>query len=501
MLSLDETAQIVSLLQSDKSLQTIQDQFHKAFKPEVYSRLSLSLRCLLDDNYYNVNFDRTKSACGTYQSELLITYFLLYILSTANPYRREDDTLIHLPNTRSVLYEQLQKLETFIRERRHKKELHKDKKKTEKDWEDDEAVRVKTVLKFFILQCITGKMKDTALKKTPTEILRADMQFLESEFDKLGREPQSLRDKLKELQTAFEDERKNAFGGFLGKGISATFAVANEQYACVEPSEDARPEVHELSPLRFEPVFDRPRPPALAMFENELTFLYTDGYFTDLSLDSQISSAQAMELRELMLKAFKSRLNVDQSNQVLALLKSDERLLYHAGLAPTPERLQPLVDNNPNIAEHCLAHLVTTPHATEYLNALICLPLSLHSMELVNKLTSCNLPPRILHQYISNIIHSTRTATDKQLQTRHVRLVCVFLQSLIRNKTMSEHDLFHDSRVGVETQEFALEFSKIKEAGNLYRLLRQVDPNSGTPGDHTFDSSLGMDDLGSVTDK
>lgn len=30
----------------------------------------------------------------------------------------------------------------------------------------------------------------------------------------------------------------------------------------------------------------------------------------------------------------------------------------------------------------------------------------------------CNLPPRILHQYISNIIHSTRTATDKQLQTR-----------------------------------------------------------------------------------
>lgn len=28
---------------------------------------------------------------------------------------------IHVPNTRSVLYEQLQKLETFIRERRHKK--------------------------------------------------------------------------------------------------------------------------------------------------------------------------------------------------------------------------------------------------------------------------------------------------------------------------------------------------------------------------------------------
>ena len=58
----------------------------------------------------------------------------------------------------------------------------------------------------------------------------ADMQFLESEFDKLGREPQSLRDKLKELQIAFEDERKNAFGGFLGKGISSTIAVPDDQY-------------------------------------------------------------------------------------------------------------------------------------------------------------------------------------------------------------------------------------------------------------------------------
>jgi len=500
MLTLEETTLIVSLLQSDKSLQAILDQFHKAYKPEVYSRLALALRCLLDDNYYNSNFDRTKSACGTYQSELLITYFLLYILSTANPYRREDDVQIHVPNTRSVLYEQLQKLETFIRERRHKKELHKDKKKAEKDWEDDEAVRVKTVLKFFILQCITGKMRDAALKKTPTEILRADMQFLESEFDKLGREPQSLRDKLKELQTAFEDERKNAFGGFLSKGISPVVAVPNEQYASTEPFDDGKQETHELSPLRFEPLFDRPRPPALPLLEDEMTFLISDGYFTDLALDAGISSPQAMELRELILKAYKSRLNVEQSNQVLALLRGDERLLYRSGLAPTPERLQPLVDNNPTIAEHCLIALMGTPHAPEFLNALINLQLSLHSMELVNKLTAHNIPPKILYQYITNIIHSTRTTADKQLQTRHVRLVCVFLQSLIRNKIVTENDLFQESRIGVETQEFALEFSKIKEAGNLFRLLRQLDPNSGSPGDHAFDA-LGADDCGSGADK
>jgi len=46
----------------------------------------------------------------------------------------------------------------------------------------------------------------------------------------------------------------------------------------------------------------------------QMTFLISDGYFTDLALDAGISSPQAMELRELILKAYKSRLNVEQSN-------------------------------------------------------------------------------------------------------------------------------------------------------------------------------------------
>ena len=35
MLTLEETTNIVSILQSDKCLQAILDQFHKSFKPEV----------------------------------------------------------------------------------------------------------------------------------------------------------------------------------------------------------------------------------------------------------------------------------------------------------------------------------------------------------------------------------------------------------------------------------------------------------------------------------
>lgn len=186
--------------------------------------------------------------------------------------------------------------------------------------------------------------------------------------------------------------------------------------------------------------------------------------------------------------------------------EEDQQHLFHPYKLILESHLQPtnlpkLVEHNPLIAYECLARiiLVTTKNShqlqeqNEYASALVSMEVGIHSMEVVNRLAiQKSLHSEYIHLFISSCIASCQNIARNNQSSengivaagsnrsskvepnninagnhRLVRLVCIFIQSLWKNDLVSKKDIFY------EVQSFCVEFSRFREATNLYKLLKE----------------------------
>jgi len=218
--------------------------------------------------------------------------------------------------------------------------------------------------------------------------------------------------------------------------------------------------------------------------------------------EQEIKQTQATsnaQLKDATSKALRQAIAPNEKQQLLEQIRSLPSpsmtspaklaaVLSSCGLDLTT--LPQLIDRNPSIASDVMLMLLDPSRNNssssgfdsdstagsvfdDWLSVLLNIDVSLHTMEVVNRLVAgTTLTPEFLRQYIIASLRTCQHTTDKYLQQRLVRLVCVFISSLLRNSVVNA-EMLGDALL-IELQSFALDFSKVKEATQLYGNVQRM---------------------------
>ncbi|KAI9289774.1 hypothetical protein BC943DRAFT_82181 [Umbelopsis sp. AD052] len=174
-----------------------------------------------------------------------------------------------------------------------------------------------------------------------------------------------------------------------------------------------------------------------------------------------------------MKEAFDSPLSIAQQEDLLRMMELDVEKMKECLPA---DRLPDLIEHNQTIATEALEVLAPLPEFSDYLQTLLTIEITNNTMEVVHRLLiglhRTYVPDEFLHIYLSNCIRSCELIDDRSLQSRQVRLVSVFIQSLLRNNVINISDFL------IEIQSFCIEFSRHRGAASLFRIVAEQANNT-----------------------
>ncbi|EGD73520.1 hypothetical protein PTSG_05224 [Salpingoeca rosetta] len=267
------------------------------------------------------------------------------------------------------------------------------------------------------------------------------------------------------------------------------------QYTSEATEEAARSLFSEAMPLHMPSPLPLlvPPPPLLSISDNEVVWMNPSEFTYDVHYD--VKDLDEPTPQQLVDMAVQMALPAPRFQSLLNALKSEDVV---AKIALPAASLAGVVEHNPQIATMILAQkLKHEPKSmAPYYAEIVKMDMSLNSMEVVNGLTSCGLPQEFLHMFISNCIRTCEKNQNGQPSylRRLVRLVCVFVQSLIRNNIIDIKTCNKD--LIVEVKCFCIQFSSYKEASGLYRLIRVIDDEESSGGSGQSRTKEGSDAQG-----
>ncbi|KAL3982179.1 hypothetical protein ACH3XW_46140 [Acanthocheilonema viteae] len=175
----------------------------------------------------------------------------------------------------------------------------------------------------------------------------------------------------------------------------------------------------------------------------------------------------SVEAAELLKKSLVSIITRTEAQKLAEAIAKDPSLAELIDIPLT--KFDKYIDDNPAIAAAVIVARITQNcnELPQFFQLLAGMKISVQAMEVVNKLCAqIEFPQEYLNSYIATCVRRCEEPDQTPfMQCRQVRVVCVFLSSLIRSRTWDVRPL------SVELQAFVLKFNHVREAASLYQAI------------------------------